>query len=177
MIAISTWVGSKSNRKFITITNHPNHQTSFLLSPGEEKLLERVRDDKAPEPDWQQFSSYPTAFVVAANVELSFSGNTSTLQSTLEASSTEANLSVGWGPFSVSTSHKQSSSKAKTRMESMATGMKISLQAPQIIGWVQNLLPKLPRDPVMKSRMEGLSITETKQPDGTKKQDPPVSSA
>ena len=118
-----------------------------------------------PEPDYQQFSSYPTAFVVAASVELSFSGDTSNLEGALQASSTEANVSVGWGPFGVSASHKQSSSKNKTRTESTATGMKISLQAPQIIAWVQTLLPKLPRDPTAKSRMEGLLI-ESKKPSG-----------
>ena len=41
--------------------------------------------------------------------------------------------------------------------------METSLQAPQIIGWVQTLLPKLPRDPAGKSRMEGLEIENTDQ--------------
>ena len=112
--------------------------------------------------DYQQFSLYLTAFVIAANVELSFSGNTSTLESALEASSTQANMSVGWGPFGISASHKQASSKSKTRMESTAAGMKISLQAPQIIAWVQTLLPQLPKNPLAKSRMQGLQLEDKK---------------
>jgi hypothetical protein len=131
---------------------------SFRLSPGEGELLKSLNENKPLDADYQQFSSYPTAFVIAANVELSFSGDTSTLESTLEASSTQANISVGWGPFAVSASHKQSSSRSKTRMESTAAGMKISLQAPQIIGWVQTLLPQLPRNPLAKSRMQSLQI-------------------
>ncbi|MCJ1379933.1 hypothetical protein MMC17_003036 [Xylographa soralifera] len=134
------------------------HAELFPLSPGETELLKMVNGKNPVHADFQQFSSYPTAFVIAANVEIGFSGDTSSLQSTLESSSTEANVSVGWGPFAVSGSHKQSKTKSMTRMESTATGMKISLQAPQIIGWVQTLLPKLPRDPKGKSRMDGLSL-------------------
>ena len=120
-----------------------------------------MEKNEVPEADYQQFSSFPTAFVIAADVELSFNGDTSSLQSSLESSSTEANVSVGWGPFAVSASHKQSQTKAATRTETTATGMKISLQAPQIIGWVQTLLPKLPRDPAGQSRMAGVGISET----------------
>ncbi|KAF3901320.1 hypothetical protein ABW20_dc0101226 [Dactylellina cionopaga] len=119
----------------------------FPLSPGEGQLLEYAQRNEVPKADYQQFSSYPTAFVIASNVELGFSGDTSSLESSLEASSSDANASVGVGPFSCSASHKSSKSKSKTRTETTATGMKISLQAPQIIAWVQTLLPKLPRGP------------------------------
>ena len=133
----------------------------FPLSPGEEALHELVEKNGVLDSRFQGFPAYPTAFVVAANVELSFNGNTSTLESSLEASSTEANASVGWGPFGVSASHKQSRNKSKTRTEATATGLKISIQAPQIIGWVQTLLPKLPKDPAGKSRMEGIKSVPT----------------
>ena len=63
--------------------------------------------------------------LVANYVGLSqFSGDTTSLESAVEASSTEANLSVGYGPFAVSGSHKQSKSSSKTKMESTATGCK-----------------------------------------------------
>ena len=134
------------------------HQLSFPLSPGEKALQETVAANAALDSRFQGFPAYPTAFVVAANVELSFNGDTASLASSLEASSTEANASVGWGPFAVSAAHKQSQNKSKTRTETTATGMKISIQAPQIISWVQTLLPKLPKDLTGKSRMEGISI-------------------
>jgi len=117
-----------------------------------------IEGNVTPTAAYQLFSSYPTAFIVAANVELTFSGDTTHLKSSLESSSTEANISVGYGPFSLSASHKQSKNKSKTRMESTATGMKISLQAPQIIGWVQTLLPELPPTSTGQSRMEGVGL-------------------
>jgi len=109
--------------------------------------------------EYQQFPAYPTAFVVAANVELNFNGDCSELSSAIKSTTTEANGSVGWGPFAVSGSHKQSKTQSSTRSESTATGMRISLQAPQIIAWAQTLLPRLPRDPSAKSQM-AMTISE-----------------
>ena len=101
--------------------------------------------EEAPVGYYQQFSSYPTAFVVAADVELGvsllpylrehlsdipltinikFSGDTTQLESAVSASSTSANLSVGYGPFALSGSHSQSKSSNKTKMQSTATGCK-----------------------------------------------------
>ncbi|KAK0706084.1 hypothetical protein B0T26DRAFT_755616 [Lasiosphaeria miniovina] len=117
----------------------------FDISPGEARLKQMYENEEVPAGYYQQFSSYPTAFVVAADVELSFSGDTSALESAVSASSTSANVSVGYGPFAVSASRSQSKSNSKTKMQSTATGCKISIQAPQIVGWVQTLLPQLPR--------------------------------
>ncbi|KAI1741520.1 hypothetical protein F4680DRAFT_66843 [Xylaria scruposa] len=117
----------------------------FRISPGPQALQKAAADNKAVDTDYTQFCSYPSAFVLASNVELAFSGDTSHLESSLEASATEANVSVGWGPFSISASHKSSSSSSRTHAESTATGMNISLQAPQIIAWVSELLPALPK--------------------------------
>ncbi|GJC97826.1 hypothetical protein ColKHC_06652 [Colletotrichum higginsianum] len=100
---------------------------SFLISPGEDALKDAFDNGKTLQGEYQQFSSYPTAFVIAADIELT------------------ANVSVGWGPFAVSGSHSSSKSKSKTKMESTATGCRISVEAPQIVGWVQTLLPMLPK--------------------------------
>ncbi|KZL68026.1 hypothetical protein CI238_13054 [Colletotrichum incanum] len=118
---------------------------AFLISPGEDALKEAFNNEKNLQGEYQQFSSYPTAFVVAADIELSFSGDTTKLESAVSASSTSANLSVGYGPFAISGSHSSSKSKSRTKMESTATGCRISVEAPQIVGWVQTLLPKLPK--------------------------------
>ncbi|KAI9769288.1 MAG: hypothetical protein M1839_003765 [Geoglossum umbratile] len=130
----------------------------FPLSPGEVSLQKAAAENKPPEAEYQLFSSFPTAFVVATDVELNFTGDTVDLQGAIESSSTEANVSVGYGPFSLAASHKQSKTKSKTSMENTATGMRISLQAPQIIGWVQNLLPALPRATTEGSRMLGVRV-------------------
>ncbi|KAL6699848.1 hypothetical protein J3F84DRAFT_345153 [Trichoderma pleuroticola] len=52
----------------------------------------------------------------------------------VSASSTSANLSVGYGPFALSASHSSFKSKSRTKMDSTATGCKISVQVPQIVG-------------------------------------------
>lgn len=81
--------------------------------------------------------------------------------------STDSNANVSYGPFvsaryaneliirmeySVTNIFPQYSTHVKTgnkstshRMEVTATGMKISFRAPQIIGWVSEILPELPR--------------------------------
>lgn len=42
----------------------------FDISPGEEELKRFYDEDKNVEGKYQQFSSYPSAFVVASDIEL-----------------------------------------------------------------------------------------------------------
>ncbi|KAM0247609.1 hypothetical protein ACHAQJ_009775 [Trichoderma viride] len=118
----------------------------FTISPGHIALQQAAEQDSPLETEYTQFCSYPNAFVIACNVELEFNGNTASLESSLGTSATEANTKVGWGPFTLASySHKGAKSSSKTRIKSTATGLRISLQAPQIIAWVQELLPALPK--------------------------------
>ena len=135
----------------------------FDLSPGPQKLQSAVANNKAIEDKYEQFCSYPSDFVVAADVQLEFTGNTSHLESKLEASRTEANLKISCGPFSFGGSHSQSKNSAKTSAEATATGMRISLQVPQIIAWVSELLPALPRKGTS-SKMTGLLVESSPSP-------------
>lgn len=89
--------------------------------------------------------SYLTAFIIAYNLELEFLGDTAHLEEAVESSSFDANLKVGYGPFSLGASLKQDKFSAKTKIETTPTGTGISLEAPAIIGWVSTLLPKLPK--------------------------------
>ncbi|KAF5021544.1 hypothetical protein F66182_6426 [Fusarium sp. NRRL 66182] len=130
----------------------------FKISPGPQALQKAAEEHKVIDTDYTQFCSYPNAFVLASNVELSFNGDTSHLESSLEASSTQANVSVGWGPFSISSSHKSSKSSSRTKSESTANGMHISLQAPQIIAWVSELLPALPKPEGRNPALFGLPL-------------------
>ncbi|KAJ4258562.1 hypothetical protein NW757_003130 [Fusarium falciforme] len=116
------------------------------LSPGPHDLHTYInnKDSKSLER-YSYFPSYPTAFIVASNVELEFRGDTTNLEEAIDSSSFDANLKVGYGPFSLGASHKQDSASAKTKMETTATGTRISLEAPAIIGWVSTMLPPLPR--------------------------------
>ncbi|KAL7917400.1 hypothetical protein ACQKWADRAFT_324685 [Trichoderma austrokoningii] len=118
----------------------------FTISPGHEVLREAVEQDLPVEMAHAQFCSYPNAFIVASNVELQFHGATRWLESSLEASATDARASIGWGPFILgSSSYKGSKAGLKSRIQSTKTGVQISLQTPQIIAWTQELLPELPK--------------------------------
>jgi len=136
----------------------------FRISPGPAALQKAAAEHRQIETDYTQFCSYPSAFVLACNVELSFNGDTSHLESSLEASSTQANVSVGWGPFSISSSHKSSKSSSRTKAESTANGMHISLQAPQIIAWVSELLPALPKPEGGNPALFGLPLAKPAPP-------------
>ncbi|KAJ0126632.1 Uncharacterized protein HZ326_30264 [Fusarium oxysporum f. sp. albedinis] len=79
------------------------------------------------------FCAYPNAFTLSSNVELTFNEDTSHLESCLEASATQVNVSIGWGSFCVSSSHKSYRSSSRTKSESTANGMHTSLRSPQIV--------------------------------------------
>ncbi|KXH50060.1 hypothetical protein CSIM01_07318 [Colletotrichum simmondsii] len=71
----------------------------FDISPGEDALKKHFEEGTNPKGEYQQFSSYPTAFVLAADIELSFSGDTTKLESAVSASSTEVNARAPrWNP-------------------------------------------------------------------------------
>ncbi|PON24680.1 hypothetical protein TGAM01_v206610 [Trichoderma gamsii] len=133
----------------------------FTISPGHEVLREAVEQDLPVEMSHAQFCSYPSAFIVASNVELEFHGNTAWLESSLEASAAEARASIGWGPFVLgSSSFKSSKSGSKSRIQSTETGVQVSLQTPQIIAWTQELLPALPKRTAGDLGLSELSLAE-----------------
>ncbi|KAF3911056.1 hypothetical protein AA313_de0204049 [Arthrobotrys entomopaga] len=113
-----------------------NIGADVAISPGAldlHKLIDQ-KNDKAL-AKYPYFPSYPTSFIVASNVELEFRGDTTALEEAVESSHTDAQVKVGYGPFSLSASHSQDKSSAKTKMETTATGTRITLEAPAIIGW------------------------------------------
>lgn len=116
------------------------------LSPGPANLHDYIdKKDRNTLEKYSYFPSYPTAFIIASNIELEFRGDTTHMEEAMESSHFDANVKVGYGPFSLSASHSQDKTSAKTKMETTATGTRITLVAPAIIGWVSTLLPKLPR--------------------------------
>lgn len=96
---------------------------------------------------YNSFPAFPTSFIVAADVVIEFSGDTSHVEDHFSAQSNSGSVSVGYGPFSVSSSFHQSSSQQSHQMQSTATGCRLTFAAPQIIGWVSQILPALPRKP------------------------------
>ncbi|EXL65667.1 hypothetical protein FOPG_18115 [Fusarium oxysporum f. sp. conglutinans race 2 54008] len=124
-----------------------NVAPDVALSPGPSELHRFINNkEQKPLEKFSYFPSYPTSFVIASNVELEFRGDTTHLEQAVESSHFDANLKVGYGPFSLSASHSQDKSSSKTKMETTATGTRIKIEAPSIIGWVTTMLPKLPRE-------------------------------
>ncbi|KAI1319649.1 hypothetical protein F5Y16DRAFT_390698 [Xylariaceae sp. FL0255] len=123
-----------------------NTSPDVALSPGSISLHKYIDlKDSESLAKYPYFPSYPTSFIVASNIELEFRGDTTKLEEAVESSHTDAQAKIGYGPFSISASHSQDKSSAKTKMETTATGTRISLEAPAIIGWVSQLVPQLPR--------------------------------
>ncbi|PWN43894.1 hypothetical protein IE81DRAFT_51560 [Ceraceosorus guamensis] len=120
------------------------------LSPGFGKLKELI-NSTAPNADtarqeYSSFPMYPVAFLVATNVVLEISGSTSSLQTYMNSSSTTAKASVAYGPFGEAEgSYAKSNSEKGATCKATSSGCRIEMKAPQIIGWVSQLLPALPR--------------------------------
>ena len=119
----------------------------FRLSPGPQSIKKSIKKDETISAEHSLFPSYSTVFIIGSDIELEFSGDMAHLEPTIQSSGCQANLQVGYGPLSHSGSHKQSKTELKTKMESTTTGLKILLQAPQIIAWVSTILPTLPPQP------------------------------
>ncbi|KAH8145973.1 uncharacterized protein LAJ45_09895 [Morchella importuna] len=118
------------------------------LSPGAPKIqsLLAARNDEAL-AEYGLFPTYPTAFIVAANTEIEIACGEAHADEFMKASASNTNMAVRYGPWGAKASAnlKTENSSSNSRMEATATGMKLSFQAPQIIGWVSEILPQLPR--------------------------------
>lgn len=126
------------------------------ISPGFGRLNEllegKFRDEKEKKKaeedleSYSQFPMYPTAFLLATNIVLEISGETSKIQSHFKSQSTSGKVSASYGPFvSATASGSKSSSSSATSSEATATGCRITIRAPQIIGWISQMVPALPR--------------------------------
>ncbi|KAK0105142.1 hypothetical protein ONS95_004459 [Cadophora gregata] len=117
------------------------------LSPGPLALHQMIKDQSAGDIDaWSEFPAYPTSFIVAADTTIEFRGSTKHIEQHFDSHSNSGGASVGYGPFSVSSSFHESASESSMQVQTTATGCKLSFGAPQIIAWVSQILPPLPRE-------------------------------
>ncbi|KAF9646801.1 hypothetical protein BDM02DRAFT_2887822 [Thelephora ganbajun] len=141
-----------------------------FISPGPITLASLMDPESYSLPDLQQrkntelelqmydlFPMYPTSFLLAANVVLEITGETVDIQSHFQRSSSSGGSNVGWGPFTIAGGKwSNASTSASSTCEATATGCKITIKSPQIIGWVSQIVPALPRlsqqDPTAKPR-------------------------
>lgn len=132
-----------------------------LLSPGAEelqKLIAKQGEDASvlkTLAQYNTFPAFPTSFIIAADTVLEFTGDTRAIEKHFHSETNTGSVSFGWGPFSVEGGFTQSSSREEFHMETTATGVKISFAAPQIIAWVSEILPALPRQAGMEPMIQG----------------------
>lgn len=62
------------------------------------------------------------AFLVACNVVLEISGNTSTIETYMNSTTSSGSVSLGYGPFSISASSSNSSTDTKSSCVTTASG-------------------------------------------------------
>ncbi|KAG6834904.1 hypothetical protein H0H93_006541 [Arthromyces matolae] len=125
-----------------------------FISPGFGRLRDLMEgqepgaDPEAIERELDRYSTfpmYPTAFLLAANVVLELTGETTDVQTNFQESSKSGGGSFGYGPFRISASYSQSDSSASAQCDATADGCRITIKSPQIIGWVSQMVPALPR--------------------------------
>ncbi|CVK85864.1 uncharacterized protein FMAN_06638 [Fusarium mangiferae] len=112
-------------------------QRGVEISPGPCRIHEMIEDGEDEKSGEWAFPAYPTAFVIAADTAIEFKGEAKAIEEFWKSGSEL----VGYGPWSVS----GSAAAEQTRFEATSTGCKIGFGAPQIIGWVNQTVPSLPR--------------------------------
>ncbi|KAG9505073.1 hypothetical protein J7337_002039 [Fusarium musae] len=133
------------------------------LSPGPILLQKMIKEQNAPDiATWSQFPAYPTSFIVAADTTIEFTGATKHIEEHFDSHSNSGGASVGYGPWSVSSTFHESASEQSMQVHSTSTGCKISFGAPQIIGWVSQIVPALPRDEHYEPLTQGNSVVVPK---------------
>ncbi|RSL69668.1 hypothetical protein CEP54_002196 [Fusarium duplospermum] len=122
------------------------------LSPGAAKIktwIERGDNGSGPDKltDYGKFPAYPTSFIVAADTVLEFKSNESKSEELMSNLSTDSSIKASYGPWGLSggASLKTDNKESSMKMEVRGGALRISFQAPQIIGWVSEILPQLPR--------------------------------
>ncbi|KAK0647152.1 hypothetical protein B0T16DRAFT_172948 [Cercophora newfieldiana] len=138
----------------------------FLLSPGAQELQRLIHAQGTETTDgkralkslaqYNEFPAYPSSLLIAADTEISFSGNTTHVENHFRSQSNSGGVSVGWGPWAVSSNFHHSSASQSFRFASTSTGCKLSFGAPQIIGWVNEILPALPRPEGFEAMVQGI---------------------
>ncbi|KAM0080638.1 hypothetical protein ACKRZS_007195 [Fusarium odoratissimum] len=98
--------------------------------------------------NYGKFPAYPTAFTVAADANLSFKNDESAAKQVLNVLQTDSSVEASFGYWGfgggAGAKVKADDKSASQHMEVKNGALNISLQAPQIIGLVSEVLPELP---------------------------------
>ncbi|KAJ5725158.1 uncharacterized protein N7483_006515 [Penicillium malachiteum] len=122
------------------------------LSPGAKTMRHWIENGDETTTDkrtnYGKFPAYPTSFIVAADTVLEFKTDERSSSQMMSSLATDSSIQASYGPWglktgaTLKTDNKQSSQK----MSVNGGTLRIEFQAPQIIGWVSEILPQLPRN-------------------------------
>ncbi|KAL4254579.1 hypothetical protein ABKN59_005191 [Abortiporus biennis] len=126
-----------------------------FISPGFKKLRDLINGDINDETSQQelerysQFPMYPTAFLLACNVVLEITGESTAIQTYFNSTYFSSKSQLSYGPFNLGInlggSYSHSSTTSSSSCTATADGVRIEIKAPQIIGWISQMVPALPR--------------------------------
>ncbi|KAG4260904.1 hypothetical protein FPRO03_02727 [Fusarium proliferatum] len=87
------------------------------LSPGPILLQKMIKEQNAADIAlWSQFPAYPTSFIVAADTTIKFTGATKHIEEHFDSYSNSGGASVGYGPWSVSSTFHKSATLGHYRL-------------------------------------------------------------
>ena len=87
---------------------------------------------------------YPTAFLLAKDVSMEFSGLDAQTKQTALTTSFGVAAKGGYGPFSFGGSSATSTSNSNMRASCTADGLKVEIPGAQLIGYYCDVVPKFP---------------------------------
>ena len=87
---------------------------------------------------------YPTAFLLAKDVAMEFSGLDANVKQQALSTSFGGSAKGGWGPFNFKAEASGSTSSNNLRASSTADGLKIEIPGAQLIGYYCDVVPKFP---------------------------------
>ena len=117
------------------------------MSPGPkntDKEFVKAVQDSTKEGQHYRIPQYITGLLLARNLDMEISGLNQQSSRSMVASSMTAGLSVGYGPFSLSSSFSKSSQKSSFQASSTATGLQIKAPGAQVIGYYTEVVPQFP---------------------------------
>ena len=132
-----------SNYFFINLFFSAQHNQSVRVSPG--SMVEETFFKEVAKQNYLLYQ-YPTAFLMAKEVTMEFSGlDASTKQSALSASVGVA-AKGSYGPFTFGGSTSTAGSHSSMKASSTANGLKIDIPGAQLIGYYCDVVPEFPKN-------------------------------
>ncbi len=117
---------------------------NLRVSPGEFSEKEFVTKIQSSSEEKYLLPQYVTGLLFARNVELDFQTESLEYSTRAVRESYSASLSGGFAFWSASFAFNHGRSHSTSRMETTATGVRVSIPGAQVIGYYTQVVPKFP---------------------------------